>query len=444
MRVLLYDDDITKRLSLGKELKGFGSIADLEGGITDLSAIDAADLMSMSPYVAALVPDHLTRVFREASPQSLVLRNDLPIRQIFDAVSIAHGRGFDSSRVKIALVEDTLDIDLMDRKNCALNGRALPLTGKQHAFLRAVALRSGRLVPRKDLAHHLWTNPDIMDFANLGTHLKNLRKKVTSDFISTIPEQGYILESSGGLAEAIPKHGITMASDRRVYVNAVYVHLRNQQIQVLDCLMRRPDTPIGAASFFEYLKPNEPKPMTNDLIKVLVGQLIKRLAEASKSRHHPNGLHFIDHVRGQGYRFLSSPVPVERRPEFAVVGRLLLSNNLEIDTQELELRNIGRPISSQSISRMQAAILEHIFDHPNLAGRQISNALSVKSAVAGAAITHIRAKIADLGLEPAAHVSSGQGSGYSLPFAEEVPLEVYLNPSECARSDAPSLISGLG
>lgn len=79
-------------------------------------------------------------------------------------------------------------------------GRELSLTAKEYALLEFFALRSGRLVTRREIAEHVW-DEHFESLSNvIDVFVRRLRRKIDDDFvlplIHTRRGEGYILSAT--------------------------------------------------------------------------------------------------------------------------------------------------------------------------------------------------------------------------------------------------------
>lgn len=318
MRVLLYEGDRTKDFTLKHQLERYGCIVDFEAAIDDLSRQDAADLMCMRPYTAVLVPGDLGNVFRQASfdfdtdSHAPILNNNISLSQAFSAVTIAYGHGFQGHVIDVSFGEDTLSIDLMNHKNCMKNGEFLDLIPKEHSLLRMLALKAGSFVSKDILKDNIWSEPADMNERNLDVQLSILRKKIGFDFIESRRDLGVKLASDKNMIGLIPKLGLHISDDNRVYVHGEEVKIEPQLLKILTYLNDNASAIRSRDDILAHLFPNEAtrRQKTENLIRVQIFRLNKALASASKSDQYPNGLKFIESVIGQGYRMLPVPTPI--------------------------------------------------------------------------------------------------------------------------------------
>ena len=88
------------------------------------------------------------------------------------------------------------------QKQAYINETPLHLTKKEYALLLYFIVNKNRVLTKESIAEHLWSeNIDFLDnFDFIYTHIKNLRKKITStggnDYLKTVHGMGYKYTSS--------------------------------------------------------------------------------------------------------------------------------------------------------------------------------------------------------------------------------------------------------
>jgi two-component system cell cycle response regulator CtrA len=109
---------------------------------------------------------------------------------------------------------DMLQLDLA-RREVAVSGRPLHLTGSEYAVLELLLLRKGAVLTDEALLNHLHGGRDEPDARIIDVLIMELRKKLTQagvgDLLATVPGQGYVLRmpeapsgSTGGETAAGP------------------------------------------------------------------------------------------------------------------------------------------------------------------------------------------------------------------------------------------------
>jgi len=96
---------------------------------------------------------------------------------------------------------DDLRIDTRSHR-VSRGGDDLVLTSREYALIEYLALNSGRVVPREDIAEHVW-NEEFDPFTNIiDVYVSRLRRIVDRDrdtkLIHTIRGAGYVLEKRAG------------------------------------------------------------------------------------------------------------------------------------------------------------------------------------------------------------------------------------------------------
>ena len=82
----------------------------------------------------------------------------------------------------------------MDSYTAVVDGASFDLTQREFEVLRELLLNQGRVLTRQNLLDKLWKYDFYGDERVVDTHIKNLRKKLGSDFIQTIRGVGYKID----------------------------------------------------------------------------------------------------------------------------------------------------------------------------------------------------------------------------------------------------------
>lgn len=91
------------------------------------------------------------------------------------------------------LVYRDLALDL-DAYQATEAGRLLDLTGREFELLRELLQNQGRVLTRSVLLGKLWNYDFLGDERIVDSHIKNLRKKLSHDYIETVRGVGYRVE----------------------------------------------------------------------------------------------------------------------------------------------------------------------------------------------------------------------------------------------------------
>lgn len=82
----------------------------------------------------------------------------------------------------------TLDTDA---RECREGGALIELTAREFDLLRELIQSPGRVLTREALLSRLWGYDFLGDGRIVDSHIKNLRKKLTGDYIETVRGVGY-------------------------------------------------------------------------------------------------------------------------------------------------------------------------------------------------------------------------------------------------------------
>ena len=76
------------------------------------------------------------------------------------------------------------------------NGRPLPLTTREIDILKFFVEMEGRVVSRQQVLDAVWGLDTVSSDRTVDTHIKNIRKKLETDCITTVKNIGYRFEAS--------------------------------------------------------------------------------------------------------------------------------------------------------------------------------------------------------------------------------------------------------
>lgn len=82
----------------------------------------------------------------------------------------------------------------LDSYTAEVNGDTFDLTQREYEILRELLTRQGYVLTRRILLEKLWKYDFYGDERVVDTHIKNLRKKLGSDFIQTVRGVGYKID----------------------------------------------------------------------------------------------------------------------------------------------------------------------------------------------------------------------------------------------------------
>ena len=120
-----------------------------------------------------LADDYVTKPF---SPKILIKRVDALFRRLGGASTITS--------------DGSIQIDT-DSYEAYENGEKLPLTLREFELLKALAANRNKVVSRQQLLNQAWGYDYFGDDRIVDVHIKNLRKKITGNVISTVKGVGY-------------------------------------------------------------------------------------------------------------------------------------------------------------------------------------------------------------------------------------------------------------
>lgn len=123
------------------------------------------------------------------------LTKPFDFRELLARIQALLRRGSDVKSCIIKIEDLEIDTNKLIVKR---SGQILDLTKKEYQILLYLAMNRGRVVEKSELENHLWDENSSPWSDTLRTHIKNLRRKVDSNFdkklIKTIPGVGYEIE----------------------------------------------------------------------------------------------------------------------------------------------------------------------------------------------------------------------------------------------------------
>ncbi|MBP9019858.1 MAG: response regulator transcription factor [Bacteroidales bacterium] len=123
------------------------------------------------------------------------LAKPFDFRELLARIQALLRRGSDVKSCIIKIEDLEIDTNKFIVKR---SGQILDLTKKEYQILLYLAMNRGRVVEKSELENHLWDENSSPWSDTLRTHIKNLRRKVDSNFdkklIKTIPGVGYEIE----------------------------------------------------------------------------------------------------------------------------------------------------------------------------------------------------------------------------------------------------------
>ncbi len=219
MRVLVVDDDVEVRELLASALARDGHVVQAVGTAEDASRIifdeRGADVVVLDLALPDSTGIELCRELRSqgcTTPILMLTAHSEVARRIesLDAgMDDFLGKPFAvaelSARVRAlarrrstgfatpALTRGELHVDFASRR-VARSGKPLALTPREWALLESLALRRGRVVPREELLFEVWGEVSEASSASLDVLIARIRRKLATDIIRTLRNQGYALE----------------------------------------------------------------------------------------------------------------------------------------------------------------------------------------------------------------------------------------------------------
>lgn len=123
------------------------------------------------------------------------LAKPFDFRELLARIQALLRRGSDVKSCIIKIEDLEIDTNKFIVKR---SGQILDLTKKEYQILLYLAMNRWRVVEKSELENHLWDENSSPWSDTLRTHIKNLRRKVDSNFdkklIKTIPGVGYEIE----------------------------------------------------------------------------------------------------------------------------------------------------------------------------------------------------------------------------------------------------------
>ena len=222
MRVLLIDKDKAANQGLAFFLKGRGFVVDPsfsgEDG-AEMARLYDYDLILMEPNPAAKIGSDTLRKMRAVGVRSpvIILSGAISVPEKVDYFNagaddylvrpyerlellarmqavIRRARGYDNNIIRIGAMEVNLDT-----KAVLVNGKVLPLTGKEYGLLELLCLRRGMTVTKEQFLNHLYGGMDEPEMKIIDVFLCRIRNKIArladgKQYIRTIWGRGYILQ----------------------------------------------------------------------------------------------------------------------------------------------------------------------------------------------------------------------------------------------------------
>lgn len=224
MRILLVEDDSQLRASIARGLTEAGyDVAQAGDGpaAVELASSGAYDAIVLDVLLPGMDGIEVCRALRDREDrvpilmltaldavehriQGLDAGADDYLPKPFDfgellarlrALTRRHGDGTETELRVSDLVVD------LRRRSVRRGARAIPVTGREFAFIAYMARNSGRVVTRAELAQHVWdegqTQSNVID-----VYASRLRRKLDADgeppLLSTLRGVGYLLEAPDG------------------------------------------------------------------------------------------------------------------------------------------------------------------------------------------------------------------------------------------------------
>lgn len=216
MRLLIIEDDplLLRSLSAGLREEGYAvdTAADGEDGLFKALSLeyDCIVLDGMLPVFDGWEVLKRMRVEKTTPVLMLTARDAVPdrVRGLDCGADDYLTKPFDSdellARIRALIrrssgqASNLIEIGeiLMDTaaRSVRLRGEPVSLTPREYSLVEYLALHRGQVVSRTELYEHLFDEDDDTLSNLLDVHVSNLRKKLTSDFITTRRGHGYCIE----------------------------------------------------------------------------------------------------------------------------------------------------------------------------------------------------------------------------------------------------------
>ena len=220
MRVLLVEDDITAARGVALMLKSGGAVVNhVDTGEEALELArhyeyDIVILDLMLPDIEGFEVVRRMRVARNDTPvlilsglarpaakvKGLGLGADDFITKPFDRAEllariqaiVRRSKGFSQSTLYVGPLQLN-----MDSREVTIEGRAVPLTGKEYSILELLVLRKGMVLTKEAFLNHLYGGMDEPEMKIIDVFVCKLRKKLAQagadNMIGTIWGRGYMI-----------------------------------------------------------------------------------------------------------------------------------------------------------------------------------------------------------------------------------------------------------
>jgi two-component system cell cycle response regulator CtrA len=181
-----YDYDIIILDLMLPDIEGFDVVRRLRVGRNDTPVLILSGLTRPAAKVKGLglgADDFITKPFDRAE---LLARIQAIVRR---------SKGFSQSTLYIGALQLN-----MDSREVAIDGRAIPLTGKEYSILELLVLRKGMVLTKEAFLNHLYGGMDEPEMKIIDVFVCKLRKKLAQagagNMIGTIWGRGYMIRES--------------------------------------------------------------------------------------------------------------------------------------------------------------------------------------------------------------------------------------------------------
>jgi two-component system, cell cycle response regulator CtrA len=231
MRVLLVEDDITSARGVALMLKSSGAVVNhVDTGEEALELArhydyDIVILDLMLPDIEGFEVVRRLRVGRNDTPvlilsgltrpaakvKGLGLGADDFITKPFDRAEllariqaiVRRCKGFSQSTLYVGPLRLN-----MDSREVVVDGRMVPLTGKEYSILELLVLRKGMVLTKEAFLNHLYGGMDEPEMKIIDVFVCKLRKKLAQagadNMIGTIWGRGYMIREPNGVHDDDP------------------------------------------------------------------------------------------------------------------------------------------------------------------------------------------------------------------------------------------------
>ena len=231
MRVLLVEDDITAARGVALMLKSSGAVVNhVDTGEEALELArhydyDIVILDLMLPDIEGFEVVRRLRISRNDTPililsgltrpaakvKGLSLGADDFITKPFDRAEllariqaiVRRSKGFSQSTLYIGPLRLN-----MDSREVTVDGRMVPLTGKEYSILELLVLRKGMVLTKEAFLNHLYGGMDEPEMKIIDVFVCKLRKKLAQagagNMIGTIWGRGYMIREPVAAHEDLP------------------------------------------------------------------------------------------------------------------------------------------------------------------------------------------------------------------------------------------------